>query len=83
VSSCKDEQVFCYPSSGLLYHLFSNPVGEYMELHFFQALKPPNFVLPSALGGELKKVMYLLSQFHYLLLITDRVNEFLVRKLLE
>lgn len=82
VSSCKTNHAFCYQPNKF-YQLISDPVGEYMELHFFQALKPPNFVLPSTLGGELKKVIYLLSQFHYLLSITDRVNEFPVRKLLE
>jgi hypothetical protein len=64
-------------------HLFYDPVGEYMELHFFHVLKPPNFILPSTLGGEMKNVIDLLSQFHYPLLISDRVNKFSVRRLLE
>jgi hypothetical protein len=54
-----------------------------MEFPFFQVLKPPSFIFLSTLGGELKNVINLLSQFHYLLSITDRVNEFPVRKLLE
>jgi hypothetical protein len=54
-----------------------------MELHFFQVLKPPNFILPSTLGGELKNVIDLLSQFHFLLLISDRLNKFSVRRLLD
>jgi hypothetical protein len=66
VSSCKEEQVFCYQPSRF-YHLFYDPVGEYMELHFLNVLKPPRFILPSSLGGNLKNVINLLSQFHCLL----------------
>jgi hypothetical protein len=47
-----------------------------MELHFFHVLKPPNFILPSKLGGEMKNVIDFLSQFHYPLLINDKVNKF-------
>jgi hypothetical protein len=54
-----------------------------MEWHFFQVLKPPNFIFPSTLGGEMKDVTDLLSLFHYLLLISDRVNKFSVRGLLD
>jgi hypothetical protein len=82
VSSCKAEQAFCYQPSRF-YHLFYDPVGEYMELHFLNVLKPPRFILPSSLGGNLKNVINLLSQFYYPLLISDRVNKFSVRKLLE
>jgi hypothetical protein len=82
VSSRKTEHVFCYQPSRFC-HLFYDPVGQYMEWHFFQVLNPPKFILPSALGGGLKNVIDLLSQFHYLLLISDRVNKFSVRRLLD
>jgi hypothetical protein len=63
VSSCKAEQAFCYQPSKF-YHLFYDPVGEYMELHFLNVLKPSRFILPSSLGGNLKNVINLLSQFY-------------------
>jgi len=80
--SCKIEHVFCYQPSKFR-PLFYDPIGEYMELHFLCVLEPPNFILTSTLGGKLKDVIILLSQFHHLLLITDRVNGLPVRKLLE
>jgi hypothetical protein len=73
VSSCKAEQAFCYKFSGLC-HLFYEPIGEYMELHFLHVLEPPNFIMTSTLGGKLKDVIVLLSRLHYLLSVTDRVN---------
>jgi hypothetical protein len=82
VSNCKAEKDFCYQSSRF-YHLFYDPVGEYMELHFLHVLKPSSFVIPSTLGGNLKNVIILLSQFYYLLLISGRVRKFSIRKLLE
>jgi hypothetical protein len=82
VSNCKAEQVFCYQPSKF-YHLFYDPIGEYMELHFLNVLKPSSFVIPSTLGGNLKNVINLLSQFYYLLLISGRVRNFSVRKLLK
>jgi hypothetical protein len=82
VSSCKAEQAFCYQSSRF-YHLFYDPVGEYMELHFLNVLKPPSLILPSSLGGNLKNVINLLSQFHYPLLISDRVKIFQLGSYLE
>jgi hypothetical protein len=54
-----------------------------MELHSFQALEPPKFVLPSTLGGEMERVIFLLSHFYHLLLSNDRVNKFSVRRLLK
>jgi hypothetical protein len=54
-----------------------------MELHFLNVLKPPRFILPSSLGGNLRNVINLLSQFYCPLLISDKVNKFSVRKLLE
>jgi hypothetical protein len=60
-----------------------NLYGEYMELHFLNVLKPSSFVIPSTLGGNMKNVINLLSQFYYLLLISGRVRNFSVRKLLE
>jgi hypothetical protein len=82
VSSCKAEQDFCYQPSRF-YNLSDHPVGEYMELHFLNVLKPPSLILPSLLGGNMKNVIKLLSQFHCPLLISDRVNKFSVMKLLE
>jgi hypothetical protein len=82
VSNCKAEHVFCYQPSKFC-RLFYDPVGEYMEWHFFQILKPPSFILPSTLGGALKNVIDLLSQFHYFLLISDKVSKFSVRGLLD
>jgi hypothetical protein len=81
VSSCKADQVFFYQPSRF-YHLFYDPIGEYMELHFLNVLKPPSLILPSTLGGNMKNVIHLLSQFHCPLLISDRVRNFSVRKLL-
>jgi hypothetical protein len=80
VSNCKEEQVFCYQPSRF-YHLFYDPVGEYMELHFLNVLEPPSLILPSSLGGNMKNVINLLSQFHCPLLTSDRVNNFSIRKL--
>jgi hypothetical protein len=82
VSSCKTEHAFCYQPSKFC-HVFYDPVEEYMELHFFHVLKPPNFILPSELGRKLKNVIDLLSQFHYPLWISDKENKFSVRRLLE
>jgi hypothetical protein len=62
VSNCKAEQAFCYQPSRF-YHLFYDPVGEYMELHFLNVLKPPRFILPSSLGGNLKNVINLCHSF--------------------
>jgi hypothetical protein len=53
-----------------------------MELHFLHVLKPPRFILPSTLGGNVKNVINLSSQFHYPLLISDKVRKFSIRKLL-
>jgi hypothetical protein len=53
-----------------------------MELHFLHVLKPPSLILRSTLGGNPKNVINLLSQFHYPLLINDKVRNFSVRKLL-
>jgi hypothetical protein len=63
VSSCEAEQAFCYQPSKF-YHLFYDPLGEYMELHFLNVLKPSRFILPSSLGGNLKNVINLLSPFY-------------------
>jgi hypothetical protein len=82
VSSCKVEQGFCYQHSKFC-HLFYDPVREYMELHFLNVLKPSRFILPSTLEGNLKNVISLLSQFCYPLQISDIVNKFSIRKLLE
>jgi hypothetical protein len=82
VISCKAKQVFFYRPRKF-YHLFYDPVREYKELHFLHVLKPPSFIFPSALEGELKNVIVLLSQFHYLYLISHRVNKFSVRRLLD
>jgi hypothetical protein len=60
VSSCKTEHAFYYQPSKFC-HLFYDPIGEYMDLHFFHVLKPPKFILPSTLGGEMKNVIDLLS----------------------
>jgi hypothetical protein len=54
-----------------------------MELHLIHVLDPLIFILTSALGGELKNVIILLSQLHCLYLSSDRVNTFATRKLLE
>jgi hypothetical protein len=62
VSNCKAEQAFCYQPSRF-YHLFYDPVGEYMELHFLNVLKPPRFILPSSLGGNLKNVISFCHSF--------------------
>jgi hypothetical protein len=53
-----------------------------MELHFLNVSKPSSFGIPSTLGGNLKNVINLLSQFYYLLLISGRVRNFLVRNYL-
>jgi hypothetical protein len=82
VSSCVAEKAACYKFSGV-FHSFYEPVKEYMELYFLHVLKPPSFILTSALGGKLKDVTILLSRLHHLLSITDRVKELPVRKLLE
>jgi len=65
VRNCKEKKDFCYQSSSF-YHLFYDSVGEYMELHFLDILKPPVLILPSSLGGNMKNVISLLSQFCYL-----------------
>ena len=82
VSNCKEEQFFCYQPSKF-YHLFYDPIGEYMKLHFLNVLKPSRLVIPSTLGGNTKNAINLMSQVYYLLLISGRVRKFLVRKLLE
>jgi hypothetical protein len=82
VSNCNLEQAFYYQPSRF-YHLFYDPVGEYMELFFLNMLKPPRFILPSSLGGNLKDVITFLSQFCYPLLTSVRVNKFSIRKLFE
>jgi hypothetical protein len=81
VSSCKAEKVFYYQPSKF-YHPFYDPIGEYMELHFLNVLNLSSFVIPSTLGGSLKNVINLLSQFYYLLLISGKVRKFSVMKLL-
>jgi hypothetical protein len=75
VSSCKIKQAFYYQTSKI-YHIFYDPVGEYMELHFHNVLKPPRLILPTTLGCNLKNVINLQSQFHYPLLISGRVRKF-------
>jgi len=75
VSNYKEEQALCYQPSRF-YNLFYDPMGEYMGLHFLHVLNPPNFILPSSLGGELKNVINLLSQFDYPFFISDIVNSF-------
>jgi hypothetical protein len=82
VSNCKKEQALCYKFS-VVGHSSYEPVREYMELHFLHVLELPNLILPSVLGGALKNVIVSLSQFHYFVLISDRANEFPVRKPLE
>jgi hypothetical protein len=82
VNRGKTEHVFCHQPSGFC-HLSYEPVKEYMELHFLHVLKPPNFILTSTLEGKMKDVIVLLSRLHRLLLITDRIKELPVRKLLE
>jgi hypothetical protein len=82
VSSCGADQAVCYKFSGV-FHSFYEPVSEYLEWHFLHILEPPNFISTSTFGEKMKDVTILLSRLHYLLLITDRVNELPVRKLLE
>jgi hypothetical protein len=81
VNSCVAEEAFLHQFSGV-FHWSYEPVKEYMELYFLHALKPLNFI-SSALGGELKDVIVLLSQLHQLFSIIDRVKELPFRKLLE
>jgi hypothetical protein len=76
------EKVVSYKFSGVCRSAYE-PVREYMELYFLHFLKPPNFILTSAIGGKMKNVTILLSQLHYLLSAIDRVNKFVARKLLE
>jgi hypothetical protein len=61
VRSCKTDHVFCHQPIGFCHYLYE-PVREYMELHSLHVLEPLNFILTSALGGELKRVIILLSQ---------------------
>jgi hypothetical protein len=82
VRNCVTKQAVCYNFSGV-FCLAYDPMKEYTELYFLHVLKPLNFILTSALGGKMKDVTSLLSQLHHLLLITDRVKEIPVRKLLE
>jgi hypothetical protein len=82
VSNYKIEKAFCYHPSKV-YHIFYDPIREYMEFHFLNVLKPPNFILPSTLGENMKNVINFLSKFHYPLLINDILNNLLVRRLLE
>jgi len=82
VCSCVVEKASCYPFSGV-FRLNYKLVKEYMELYFIHVLNPPNFILTSTLGGNLKNVTCLLSRLHYLLSSIDRVKALLVRKLLE
>jgi hypothetical protein len=82
MSSCGTEQVFCYPFSSLCHSVYE-PVNDYMEWHFLHILEPPYFISTSALGDKLKGVTILLSQLQHLLMVTDRVEELPVRKLLE
>jgi hypothetical protein len=72
VSNCKEKKVFCYQPSKF-YHLFSDPIEEYMELHFLHVLKPSIFFIPSTLGGNMKNVINLLSQI--LLSLVDQWSE--------
>jgi hypothetical protein len=47
-------------------HQFHDPVNEYMELHFSNALEPANFIILSAFGGNIgdpKNVFSQLSHF--------------------
>jgi hypothetical protein len=82
VNNYKAEKAFCYQPSKF-YHLFYDPVGEYMELHFLNILKPSRFILPSSLGGNMKDVINLLSHFYSPFLISEKINKFSVRRLLE
>jgi hypothetical protein len=54
-----------------------------MELHLLHVLEPLSFILTSALRGKLKSVIIFLSQLHCFYLISDRVNKFAARELLE
>jgi hypothetical protein len=54
-----------------------------MQLHFLHDLKPPGLIQPFPSRGNIKDVIVLLSQFHHLLFITDKVYELPIRKLLE
>jgi hypothetical protein len=82
VSSYKTEHVFYHQPSGL-FHLIYEPIREYMELNFLHVLEPLIFILTSALGGDLKSIIILLSQLHCFYLISDKVNKFAARELLE
>jgi hypothetical protein len=60
VSSCKTKNVFCHQLSGFFHFLYET-IREYMEFHSLHFLEPLSFILTSALGGELKNVIILLS----------------------
>jgi hypothetical protein len=82
MSSCGVEQAFCYKFHKI-FHSFYEPVNDYMEWHFLHILEPPYFISTSSFEEKLKGVAILLSQLHHLLMVTDRVKELPVRKLLE
>jgi hypothetical protein len=82
VSNYKIEHVLCHKPSGFCHFLYE-PLREYMELHFLHVLEPLNFILTSSLGGEMKRIIILLSQLHCFYLISDRVNKFASREFLE
>jgi hypothetical protein len=81
-AGCVTEQVAYYKFYGVC-RLAYEHVKEYMELYLLHVLKPPSFILTSSLGGKLKNVTVLLSWLDSLLSITERVNKFTARKLLE
>jgi hypothetical protein len=54
-----------------------------MELHFFHILKTSRTCLSSSMMRSTKNVVVWLSQFHYFVLISDRINKLSVRGLLD
>jgi hypothetical protein len=54
-----------------------------MDFHFLHVLEPLSFILTSTLGGELKRTIIFLSQLNCFYLISDKVNKFVARELLE
>jgi hypothetical protein len=82
VSSCVAEKAACCKFSIICYS-FYELVNEYLEWYFLHILESPNFISISSLGEKLRDVTVLLSRFHYLLPITDRVRELPFRKLLD
>ena len=82
VSNSVAEEVACHQFSEIR-HSFYDRVGEYMEWHVFYALEPSYFISTSAFEENLKSVVILLSQLHYLLVTIYRRKELLSRKVLE